>query len=220
MLGMSNNPRTRAEKRLSRLARSGRHRADSLRESLPDPQDLMDDLRDQAQPVMERTRRSATDAVNRATGRKPARSKKPFALVALLVLAGVVAYVILNRRDKEPAKLVVEPDQPDLQPASGPSSPAAPVNGSPSNGSPMSPSTPSGSPMASPSSTATASTSASPTVASSAPSAMGAPTSNGSTAPHAARPSGASPTLGRTDVRPSPRMAAWDLPTSATPPSR
>jgi len=200
MLGMSNNPRTRAEKRLSRLARSGRHRADSLRDSLPDPQDLMDDLRDQAQPVMERTRKSATQAVNRATGRKPARSKKPFALVALLLIAGVVAYVIFNRRDKEPAKLVAEPDQPDLQPASGPSSsPSTPVNGSPSTGgSPMSPS---GSPVAT-------------------PSGVGASASMGSTTPSAGRPIGASPTLGRTDVRPSPRMAAWDLPATATPPSR
>lgn len=222
MLGMPNNSRTRAEKRLSRLARRGRDRADSLRDSLPDPQDLMDDLRDQAQPVMERTRKSATEAVNRATGRKPARSKKPFALLALLLVAGVVAYVIFNRRDNEPAKLVVKPEQPDLQPASGPSSPA-PVNGAPSSSGPMSPSSTPGSPVASPSSAATANAGG----ATSVPSTAGASASMESVsppstlaAPPARGPLSASPTLGRTDVGPSPRMAAWDLPMGVTPPSR
>jgi hypothetical protein len=211
MLRMPKNPRDRAEKRFAQLARRGRDRADSLRESLPDAHDLVDEIRDQAQPVMERTRKSATDAVNRATGRKPARSKKPFVLLALLLLAGLAAYVILNRRDNEPATLLSEPDQPDVQPAAGPSSEA-----------------PSDTPSTAPGSAVPWST---------RPNVVGSPVGAGATAssdgpsattgtpsapvtPPSSRPTGSSSTLGRTDVRPSPRMAAWDLPSSVVPPSR
>ncbi|MEX1022518.1 MAG: hypothetical protein WD058_05160 [Dehalococcoidia bacterium] len=114
------------------LAERGMHRAEALRhslsdslgDSLPDAQDRLHDLREQAQPVLDRARERAMDmAVERGLRRKRSRSKKPLLLVALLAIAGgVAAYIYFSRRDEEPAYLVHEPDAPDAEPA-GPTSP-------------------------------------------------------------------------------------------------
>lgn len=137
MLGIPSNLRQRKQKRarnqvrqgahdarhaLGRMAGRGKHRAEVLRDSLPAADDLVHDLRDQAQPVVDRARKNALKAAEQATGRKRSRSKKPFLLVGFLVLAGVVAYIFFSRRDQEPAYLVSEPDRPDIEPATGPSS--------------------------------------------------------------------------------------------------
>ena len=141
----ANRAQARAKKRFLRFVSFGRHQADAFRDSLPEAQKaaqsaanraantaqhLADDLRDQAQPAMDRALKAA--------GRKPRRSKKPYIAIALFaVLGGIAAYVIFSRRDQEPAYLMTEPDQPDVEPATGPShAPETPETPSPSNDGP------------------------------------------------------------------------------------
>ncbi len=121
--------RSRGARRLAgRLMDRGKHRAEAIRDSLPEPEEVMNDLREQAQPVVERARERAMQA----SGRKRSRSKKPLLLIALLaVAAGVAAYLLFIRRDQEPAYLMTEPDRPDVEPASPAPSGSSPADDSP-----------------------------------------------------------------------------------------
>src|SRR5690606_19498763 len=109
----------RARRMAGRYLDRGKHRAEALRDSLPPADEVMQDLREQAQPMMEKARDRALEA----TGRKRSRSKKRYFLFAVLaVAAGIAAYVFFTRRDNEPAYLMPQPDEPDTTPATGPSS--------------------------------------------------------------------------------------------------
>ncbi len=238
---------------IGQLVGRGRHRAEALRESLPAADDVIHDLRDQAQPMMDRAME--------ATGRKKQRrSRKPFLLVGFLVIVGVVAYIFFSRRDQEPAYLMTEPDRPDTEPATGPSTPApsgerpsepAPstTNGSAHDWRPTSPSpspspapspAPAGTPSASLASAGTHGTLGHHPVTPPAPHAEATrepevargpePASSDSrdaavSASIDARPA-AQPTSGPASAyeawdAPSPASrAAWDLPRTATPPTR
>ncbi len=154
------------------LAR-GRHSAEALREALPEAGDVLAELRHQAEPVLAATREQAEPALKAAreqaepvlkaareqaepalkaareqvekapVQRKRSRSKKPFVLLALVVVGAVIAYLLLAKRDQDPAYLMQEPDAPDESPAVPPT-PDASVNGSSSSDDP-SVSTPTGS---------------------------------------------------------------------------
>jgi len=240
----------RAKKRFLRFVSFGRHQADAFRDSLPEAQKaaqsaasraantaqhLADDLRDQAQP--------AVDRALKAAGRKPRRSKKPYIAIALFaVLAGIAAYVIFSRRDQEPAYLMTEPDQPDVEPAIGPSNaPETPETPSPSNDGPsvngsashttgepaVSPTTPQREMAGTPSSGSASAAPNSPSATvSNAPSAAPArsfalPSNGGTSAglPASAVPptagwqsTGNSPRSNATTHRPGEHRAAWGLP--------
>lgn len=118
----------------------GRHRAEALRDAMPegghlisDLRDQVSDLRDQAEPVLKAARDKAEKTP--ITPQKKSRSKKPFVLIALAVVGAVIAYVILSRRGHEPAYLSEEPDEPDTSPAEPPTY-GATRNGWTSEGSP------------------------------------------------------------------------------------
>jgi hypothetical protein len=123
-------------RQIERAVERGRARMESIAETISTEtmSELLDDLRHEAAPIAAR----AIPMIERATGRRR-KSRKPkvaLAAVALLAIAGIVAYLFWQRRDEEPAYLVHEPDQPDLTPAqtppiapapsAGPSAPAAP----------------------------------------------------------------------------------------------
>ena len=96
--------------------------------------DLIEELRHEAGPLIERAVPMIEQVAEHVSGRrKRRRSKLPFIVVGLLAVAGVVAYLLWQRRDEEPAYLVHEPDLPDVTPAGMPD---APSSETPSGGSP------------------------------------------------------------------------------------
>ena len=214
----------------------GRHRAEALRDALPEPLDIIADLREQAEPVI----RAAREQVDRAPAPpKKSRSKKPLLVIALAVVGAVVAYLLFSKRDNEPAYLVHEPDAPDESPAE-PSSPGGvSENGSSPDASPGQPSSPvNGEEAPERASAFMASQLAQPTQASSS-SMSTSPREPQATAfqalePHVAEPPVAEPRLAepRGSEAPSPvasagmayepraQVAAWDLPPSSVPPMR
>ena len=115
------------------LAGRGLHRAEELRESLPEAADVLSDLREQAQPVVEAAREQA----GRVRHRGRNRSRKPMILAVLIAVGVAVAYLLFSRRDKEPAFLMPAPQTPaapaadDLGPGGtdpgGAQEPSAPV---------------------------------------------------------------------------------------------
>lgn len=111
MLGISFEGPRLGRRHLSPLRGRKRHRVEAVRESLPQALDeALGELKTQAQPV-----------VDRALRRKQRRSKKPLALLLLLAAGAVVAYLLWNRRDQEPAYLAGTPDEPDATPDASPS---------------------------------------------------------------------------------------------------
>src|SRR5690606_3345233 len=94
-------------------------RAAALSEQLPEPAEVIADLREQAEPMLKAAREQAEKKLplNQAMPKKKSRSKKPFVLIALLVVGAGVAYLLLWKRDQEPAYLMQEPDSPDYSPA-------------------------------------------------------------------------------------------------------
>lgn len=210
----------------------GRHRAEALRDALPEPGDVMTELREQAEPVLKAAREQAEPALKSAREqaepmlkaareqaekapipqRKQSRSKKPFLLLGLLVIGAVVAYLIFSRRDQEPAYLMEEPDEPQDSPAQQPS-PGMSQNGSAPDSTPSGmPSTVNGEDVPERASAQMASEPAQPTQASSS---APAPASN----PYA---STNAPGSGPNSMSYQPRaqVAAWDLPPSSIPPMR
>lgn len=114
-------------RQIERAVERGRARMESLAEQISNETvgELLDDLRHEAAPIAAR----AIPILERATGRRR-KSRKPkiaLAVLGLLALAGVVAYLFWQRRDEEPAFLMPQPDEPDLTPAqTPPSAPYAP----------------------------------------------------------------------------------------------
>lgn len=207
--GMFGRRKTRAE-RMRHDAREmamrglerGRHRAEALRESLPEAAELISDLRDQAEPVLKAAREQA--AGTPLAQKKKSRSKKPLIFIALAVAGAVVAYLIWSKRDHEPAYLMEEPDVPDTSPADAPSGsgngstpdadPSPGVNGVPERASAY---------MAGEPARPTQAGSASPSV----------PSTPTSSQESTSQPS----TFG---YQPRAQVAAWDLPPSSIPPMR
>ena len=99
-------------KRLRHEARAlsdrGLHRAEDLREALPEPSDLLSDLRGQSLPVVEAAREQA----DRVRHRRQGSARKSLLIAAFVALAAVIAYALFSRRDKEPAFLVRTPEDP------------------------------------------------------------------------------------------------------------
>lgn len=204
----------------------GRHSAEALRDALPEPSDVIADLREQAEPVI----RAAREQVDRAPAPpKKSRSKKPLLVIALAVVGAVVAYLLFSKRDNEPAYLVHEPDAPDESPAE-PSSPGGmSQNGSSPDASPSQPSAPvNGEEAPERASAFMASQLAQPTQASSSSmpaSAMPASSPEPqATAFQAAEPrtpeSPSQATPAGMAYEPRAQVAAWDLPPSSVPPMR
>ncbi len=194
----------------------GRHRAEALRETLPEPAELISDLRQQAEPVI----RAAREQVEKAPAtRKKSRSKKPLLLLALAVAGAVIAYFFFTRRDHEPAYLKYEPKSPDESPAE-PSTPGGVSQNGPSpDVSPNQPPAPTnGTDVPERVSAFMASQPAQPTQASSSAMPATSPEPQATTFRAAEPQSPVEPT----GVRYAPRaqVAAWDLPPSSVPPMR
>jgi hypothetical protein len=115
-------------RQIERAVERGRARMESLAEQISNETvgELLDDLRHEAAPIAARAMPILERAAERATGRRRKSRKPKVALVilGLLALAGVVAYLLWQRRDEEPAFLMPQPDEPDLTPAQTP--PATP----------------------------------------------------------------------------------------------
>ena len=112
------------------LADRGLHRAEELRDALPEPSELLSELRGQAQPVVEAAREQA----NRVRPHRR-RSRKPIVIAAVLALGALVAFVILSRRDKEPAILMQAPEPPLAPPTDEPGPDATDEPSAPSDAS-------------------------------------------------------------------------------------
>src|SRR3546814_636317 len=93
----------------------GRHRAEALREALPEAGEVLADLREQAEPVLKAALERADQVPVKQ--RKQSRSKKPLLFIALAIVGAVVAYLFFAKRDKDPAYLMREPDAPEGSPA-------------------------------------------------------------------------------------------------------
>jgi hypothetical protein len=121
-------------RQIERAVERGRARMESIAETISNETmgELLEDLRQEAAPIAARAMPIIERAAERATGRRR-KSRKPkvaLAVLALMAIAGVVAYLFWQRRDEEPAYLTRTPDQPDLTPAqTPPTAPAAPSAG-------------------------------------------------------------------------------------------
>jgi hypothetical protein len=139
MLGIP-SVRVIRRKQFGKAAERGRKRAERLVHQLPDLREeilagVVQDVRRQAEPVVDRAlrqaeplveqaMRQAAPLVERATGRKRRARRRGavgLALIALLAGFALAGYILWQRRDKEPARLVSEPDEPSRTPASSPS---------------------------------------------------------------------------------------------------
>lgn len=211
-----------------KLAKRGKHRAETLREALPEPAELISELKDRAEPVIEAAKEQAEKAPMQK--RKKSRSKKPLLFIALAVIGAVVAYLILSRRDHEPAYLREEPDEPPAWPADQPTvetpaddrAPEAPTGGTPSEARDASASQVNGAETPERVSAYMAGEPAQPTQAASAsPQTPGAHTpsasSTWSSSPSSSPAPESSPSYG---YQPRSQVAAWDLPPSSIPPMR
>ena len=122
-------------RQIERAVERGRERMESIADSISHEltQDnmnaLIEGLRQEAVPMVERAMPMIELAVERATGRKKrrARSKMPFVVAAVVAVAGILAYLLWQRRDEQPAYLLHTPDDPDIKPVSMP--PSAPSAG-------------------------------------------------------------------------------------------
>lgn len=208
MLGISVPTRRTSNRSARQLADRGLHRAGALRETvmdnLPEARTVIEELREQAQPMVDR----AAPVVERALHRKKKRSRKPLLFVLLLAAAGaVVAYLFWNRGDHRPAYLVDDLPQPNSTPDEAPPAPAPPSEptdlSSRMSGRTDEPTFPTR-PVAMP----TAGVSHSPLPALDP---NPAPTPQGQMPVNGAAPLGFRPT--------PPRPAAWDLPSVPRPPS-
>jgi len=193
------------------LAR-GRHRAEALRDALPEAGDVLAELREQAEPVLRAAREQAEKAP--LPQRKRSRSKKPFVFLALLALGAVIAYILFSKRDEDPAYLMHEPDAPDASPVDPPS-PGATVNGSTPTDSPAVSSVTSDDEIDVPERVsaymAGEPAQPSPTTQPSAPAMTSVPRATSDAS--AFGPSSFS-------YSPHAQVAAWDLPSSSIPPMR
>ena len=195
----------------------GKHRAEALRDALPEPSDVISDLREQAEPVL----RAAREQVDKAPAapKKKSRSKKPLFFVALAVVGAVVAYLVFSKRGNEPAYLTHEPDEPGESPAE-PSSPGGvSQNGSSPDATPSQPSSPvNGEAAPERASAFMASQPAQPTQASSSSMPGSSPEAQATTF-HAPEPQSPVTPAG-VGYEPRAQVAAWDLPPSSVPPMR
>lgn len=122
-------------RQIERAVERGRERMESIADSISheltqeNMNALIEGLRHEAAPMVERAMPMIGQAVERATGRKKrrARSKLPFIVAAVIAIAGIVAYLLWPRRDEQPAYLMHAPDDPDIKPVSMP--PSAPSAG-------------------------------------------------------------------------------------------
>ncbi|MFA7248378.1 MAG: hypothetical protein WC273_01975 [Dehalococcoidia bacterium] len=107
---------------LERAVERGRARMESLAETISNEgvAEFIEELRQDAAPIIER----AVPMIERATKRRRRRRKPQIALalLALSAVAAVIAYLLWQRRDEEPAYLMHSPDLPDLTPAGTPPS--------------------------------------------------------------------------------------------------
>lgn len=212
----------------------GKHRAEALRESLPEADEVLATLREQAETLREQAEpvlKAAREQVEKSAGTpKKKRSKKPFLFIGLAVVGAVLAYLFFAKRDKEPAYLMDEPESPDVAPAQ-PSPGASSGNGySPSN-------SPSGTPandedVPERASAFMAQQPAQPTQAGSAqqtgtPRQAGTPQQTSTMAGASSTPASATQpangqAAGESSYRsePNAQVAAWDLPSSSVPPMR
>jgi hypothetical protein len=123
-----NLPPRKRVKKLQKDARKlvgrGRHRAEALREVLPEPATLVAEIRGQALPAVEAAREQAERAREQAERvRRRRNRRRPSGVIvvaALIALGAVVAYLLFARRDMEPAYLASSPDEPDTAPAGDP----------------------------------------------------------------------------------------------------
>jgi cytoskeletal protein RodZ len=126
------NKHNAADRRgVDRWWRRNRTRGEELAERLsseviPDLAHRLEDLRDDAKPYVQ-------EAAKHVPRRRRSRKGQVARLVAALAFAAavaVVAYLIWQRRDQEPARLVEEPDQPLTTPGDPePGTPDLPSNG-------------------------------------------------------------------------------------------
>ncbi|MGE3961466.1 MAG: hypothetical protein AB7F65_07290 [Dehalococcoidia bacterium] len=202
----------------------GRDRAEALRDALPEAADLIaelrEELREQAEPVI----RAAREQVEKTpvAPKKKSRSKKPFLFVALALVGAAVAYVLLSKRDKEPAYLRQEPKAPDASPAPAPSGSSRGDNGSSPGDAPVpSPEPVNGEDVPERASAFMAGQPAQPTQAGSSSIQSSASGSTESEPRASYRPEPQAP-VGPASVGYQPRaqVAAWDLPPSSVPPMR
>lgn len=110
---------------IERVVERGRARMTTLAEAISNERvgervgELIEDLRHEAAPMIER----AVPIIERATGRRHRRwPKVALVLLGLGALAAVLAYLLRERRDQEPARLMHSPDRPDVTPAGTPPS--------------------------------------------------------------------------------------------------
>lgn len=182
-----------ARKRAKQIADRSLHRAEALRESvLPEAKERLEELQKQAAEL----RGQAQPVVDRALHRRQRRSRKPLLLLVLVAAAAAVAFYLLNRRDEHPAFLQTQPEEPDTAPDASP-----PDGGVESPADSTSRAT-DDRPVAIPTGAAAGATevAATPTA-----------TAGDSTSRYnGAAPAGSYPSRG---------PAAWDLPSSASPPS-
>jgi len=89
------------------------------------------ELLDEAAPLVDRSREAAasmTGVVDRSAARRARRRRRgAVAVLLLLVAAGVAVWLMWRRQDDEYARLVAEPDQPDLTPTPMPEPPQPPA---------------------------------------------------------------------------------------------
>jgi len=124
-------------RQIERAVDRARSRIESIAETVSNETvgEILEDLRHEAAPIAARAVPILERAAERATGRRRKSRKPKIALIALglIAVAGVVAYLLWQRRDEEPAYLMHSPDRPDLTPAqtppSAPEAPEAPSSG-------------------------------------------------------------------------------------------
>ncbi|MGE3856320.1 MAG: hypothetical protein AB7G21_05135 [Dehalococcoidia bacterium] len=121
-------------RQLERAVERARSRIESIAETVSNETvgEILEDLRHEAAPIAARAVPILERAAERATGRRRKSRKPKIALIAagVVAVAGLVAYILWQRRDEEPAYLTQTPDRPDLTPAqTPPSAPEAPSSG-------------------------------------------------------------------------------------------
>jgi len=228
MFGISIRPPRLPGRHARKAADRGLHRAESLRESLPEAHEVRDaidgaleELRDQAMPMLQKAQpmvEKAQPMVQKALGRKRRRSRKPLLLLVLLAAGAAVAYFLWNRRDEEPAYLAKDPDQPNVTPDASPSPggdhatiPGRPdvTTGTIPSAAPSMPR-----PVVMPTGSSPAPVSAPPPATSPNPVTSPAPVNGSMSQPHGSQPQshfyGAAPSGQQQSRGP----AAWDLPSS------